>query len=288
MVVPAATPFHDDETINFSVYEKLLSDLADAGVHAILLGGSTGEYSLMSIEERKTLIEFGHKTVGKRTKVIAGCSCARPRDTADLLGFSEKLGIPYGLVLPPYYMQTSEDGIYAYYEDLENQGDIGIFIYHYPGATGVRLTPEFVVELARLPHVVGIKDTDMLANTAKLIQQTKSIENFSVINGEEYNILGTLALGGAGCMGILFNLVPREMVALYNAMMDNDVNRAREINSRLMPLYGLMEDEPYPGPIKAALAMAGYSMGSPRKPIVPASDIMKSKLMEAMTDAGLL
>jgi len=288
MVVPVVTPFNDDETINFSVFESLLVDLSGKGVHAILIGGSTGEYSLMSMEERKSIIEFGQSVVGGKTKIIAGCSCSRPKDTLEMLQFSEQRGVQYGLVLPPYYMQTSTEGIYQYYEGLSREIGIGMFIYHYPGATGVRLETNFVCELAGIRNIVGIKDTDVLANTAKLIQKTRGLEGFSVINGEEYNILGTLALGGEGCMGILFNLVPGEMVSLYNAMMENDLNYAREINARLMPLYELMEEEPYPGPIKAALEMVGYKVGNPRKPIVPASDDMKAKLKVAMINAGIV
>ena len=114
------------------------------------------------------------------------------------------------------------------------------------------------------------------------------IDNFSVINGEEYNILGTLAMGGDGCMGILFNLVPEEMVALYEAVISNDIRKAKEIYIKLLPLYGVMEEEPYPGPIKAALELKGFSVGIPRKPITQASSHMHEKIKKMLYETGVL
>src|SRR5665647_837266 len=257
-------------------------------MHCLLIGGSTGEYSLMTMDERKSIIEFAVRLTNKRAKVIAGCSCARPKDTIELVQYSEKAGADYALVLPPYYMHTSRQGIIDYYKQVSESTNIGIIIYHYPNATAVRLEPDLIVEIAKIKNVVAIKDTDIMANTAKLIDLTKDIDGFSVINGEEYNIMGTLAMGGAGCMGVIYNLVPREIVALYDAIMSNELEKAREINNRLMPLYGLMEEEPYPGPIKAALEIIGFPMGIPRKPIVPPSDHMKAKLKEALIKAKII
>ena len=288
MVTPVATPFHEDESINFDVFKQLIEHLLDHKMQYLLIGGSTGEYSLMTMEERKTMIEFSVKLADKRAKIIAGCSCARPKDTVELVQFAEKAGADYALVLPPYYMQTSRQGIIDYFNEVAASTNIGIVIYHYPHATAVKLDPDLIVELDRIKNIVAIKDTDIMANTAKLIDLTKDMKDFSVINGEEHNIMGTLAMGGAGCMGIVFNLVPGEIGALYDAMIMNDLAKAREINGRIMPLYSLMEEEPYPGPIKAALELIGIPMGIPRKPIVPASDEMKAKLRDAMMYAKII
>jgi 4-hydroxy-tetrahydrodipicolinate synthase len=288
MIVPVATPFMEDEAINYQVYKQLIEHLLRNKVHALLVGGSTGEYSLMTLEERKSIIQFAANLTDKRAKVIAGCSCARLKDTIELVKFAENVGADYALILPPYYMKTSRQGIIDYYKEIAASTKLGIIIYHYPNATAVKLDVDLIVEIAMIDNVVAIKDSDIMANTAKLICMTKDIDDFSVINGEEYNIMGTLAMGGAGCMGVIYNLVPGEMVAMYDAMISNDLNKARDINNRLMPLYGLMEEEPYPGPIKAALELIGIPMGIPRKPITPPSDEMKARLKKAMAQAKII
>jgi 4-hydroxy-tetrahydrodipicolinate synthase len=288
MIAPVATPFHEDESINYKVYEQLINYLLDNKIHGLLIGGSTGEYSLMTPEERKSIIKFASEVIGKRAQIIAGCSCSRTKDTIGMVQFAGQAGADYALALPPYYMQTSRQGIIDYYKEIAASTDIGIVIYHYPHATAVRMDPELIAELARIENVVGVKDTDVMANTARIINLTKDIEGFSVINGEEFNIIGTLAMGGDGCMGIVFNLVPKQIVALYDAFMSGDLAKVREINNQLMPLYALMEEEPYPGPIKAALELIGIPMGVPRKPIAPPSDQMRAKLKEVMLKANII
>mgnify|MGYP000891945918 CR=1 FL=1 len=144
------------------------------------------------------------------------------------------------------------------------------------------------LELSKIKNVIGVKDTDEMEHTSKLIDMFKDDESFGVINGSEHIIMGALACGGDGTMGIVHNLVPKQMVEIYDAMQANDVKKAMEINKRLVPLYNLMEEEPYPGPVKAALEIMGLPGGKPRKPIVPATEGMKQRLKEGLKAAGII
>jgi 4-hydroxy-tetrahydrodipicolinate synthase len=289
MIAAVPTPFASDDTIDYTVYQQLLDFIIENKMHWLLIGGSTGEYSLMSMDERKQLLENAIKINHGRTNILAGCSCDRTSDTVEMVRFAEAAGADMVLALPPYYLQTSRQGIIDYYQELsDNLNQIGIAVYHYPHATNVTLDPELIFELAQIKNVVALKNTDEMDHTAKVLELTKNMPDFSVVNGYETLIMGTLALGGAGTMGIVHNLVPREMVAIYDAFLANDVVRAREINNRLTPLYIMMEEEPYPGPIKAALELIGIPMGIPRRPIVPASADLRKRLEAAMKEAGVL
>ena len=288
MVAAVPTPFNEDESINFDAFEKLLEHVIGGGMHCLLIGGSTGEYSLLSVPERKSLIEAAVKITKKRTKILAGCSNHRPCDVIDMAQFSAEVGADMALVLPPYYMKTSRQGLIDYFTEIAEKSPIGIMIYHYPLNTGVYLEPELIVELGRIKNIVAVKNTDEMDHTAKLIALSRDMDDFSIINGYENLIMGTLALGGEGTMGLVHNLAPKHMVDIFNAMASGDLATAQKINATLAPLYNMMESEPYPGPLKAALSMMGIPMGVPRKPIVPPSEEMKANLRKAMMEIGIL
>lgn len=288
MIAAVPTPFREDESINYDTYEQLLNYLIDNGMHWLLIGGSTGEYSLMSKDERKDIIKFACGISKGKIGIIAGCSCSRTCDTIEMVKYAESVGADAGLVLPPYYMKTSAEGIKDYYKEIAGSvEEMGIVIYHYPDATGVFLEPEFIMELAEIKNIVAVKNTAEMDHTAKLINMAKD-KKFSIINGFETIIMGTLTSGGDGTMGIVHNMVPKKMVEIYEAIENNDVVKAKNINSQLLTLYSMMEEEPYPGPLKAALNMMGFDMGVPRKPIVPASDGMRERLRVEMNKLGIL
>jgi len=288
MVAAIPTTFNEDETINIDGFKKVLNHLVHGGMHGVLVGGSTGEYTLMSMEERKSIIKTACEEAKGKIEIIAGASCYRTKDTIEMARFSAKAGADAVLVIPPYYLKTSRQGIIDYYQAISDNADIGIVIYHYPDATGVFLDPELILELSKIKNVIGIKNTAEMEHTSKLIDMFKDDENFGVINGFEHLIIGTLATGGDGTMGIVHNLVPKEMVEIYNSIKENNLAKAIEINKRLAPLYSLMEDEPYPGPVKAALELIGLPGGKPRKPIVPPSEGMKEKLKAGLKDLGII
>jgi 4-hydroxy-tetrahydrodipicolinate synthase len=288
MIAAQPTPFKADESIDFEGVSTLLEHLIKAKMSAVLIGGSTGEYSLMSVDERKALISHACKVAGGRIDLIAGASTSRPDSTKDLIKHAKEAGADFALVIPPYYLQTSEQGIIDYYKEVAEDAGIGIVIYHYPAATCVTLSPELILELSKIENVVSIKDTDDMEHTSKLINLFKDNDDFTVINGSEHIIMGVLSAGGDGTMGIVHNLVPEMMMEIYNSFQANDVVRAREINYKLLSIYSLMEEEPYPGPVKAALEMLGLPGGIPRRPIVPPSEGMKAKLREELKKLGLL
>ena len=289
MVAAVPTPFLANEEIDFAGVTKLVNHFAASGLHGLLIGGSTGEYSLMSMEERKTLIKTAvQAAAGKNVYIIAGCSAHRPKDTVEMVQYAGSAGADFALVLPPYYMCTSTQGIIDYFRTVGEASQIGIIVYHYPAATTVRISAETFLEISKLPHLVGVKDTAEMDHTCQLIKYFGDDDNFSVINGCEHLIMGTLAAGGNGTMGIIHNLAPKQMRAIWDAMQANDVKTARAINKTLMPLYDMMEEEPFPGPVKAGLELLGLPGGVPRKPIVAPSTELKARLKAAMIEAGLL
>lgn len=283
MIPAMPTPLNEDESINFSGYEKLINHLIDGGVHCLLAGGSTGEYSMMSTEERKEVIKAAVDYADGRVPIMAGTSEHRLNETVELTKYAEEIGADCALIITPYYMQTSEEGIKNYYEQVAKATNIGIVIYHYPGATNVTLTPEFIAELSEIEGIVGVKNTTDQEHTCKVIALTKDNEGFSVLTGSEHLILPTLAVGGDGATGIIHNLVPDQIVEMYDLFKNKkDIDGALKINQRLLPLYDYVEAEPVPGPIKAGLDLIGLEGGNVRDPLVEASNELKEKMRETL------
>ncbi|WP_152655481.1 4-hydroxy-tetrahydrodipicolinate synthase [Oceanobacillus sp. CFH 90083] len=289
MIPALPTPMNEDNSINYSGIGEVIDHLIDNGIETILVGGSTGEYSLMSMDERKEVIEYVCDKAGGRAKVMAGTGCHRLEDTIALTKFASEAGAEWALVINPYYMQTSEQGIVDYYKAVAESSDIGIVIYHYPEATNVVLSPELLHEISEIDNVVGIKNTDDQVHTCKLLALTKDNPDFSVLTGFEHLIVPTLAIGGQGAIGVVHNLVPAEMVRLYDLVVnENNIQEAIALNKKLMPLYNAIEEEVIPGTVKAGLEALGLPGGNSRNPLVPATEGYRQKIKKLLSDAGVL
>lgn len=287
VMVPLVTPFFEDESIDFDSYKKIIDYTIEGGMQGILVGGSTGEYHMMTLEERKELIKKGCEFAAGRVPVMAGTGEYTAKETIELTNYAADCGATWALVLPPYYQQTSEEGIYEFFKEIGEKSKIGIVIYHNPGATNVELSPDFIVTLAQLEGIVGIKDTTDERHTCQTIAKTKDIEGFTVMEAEEHLLLPTYSVGGKAAFSILFNLLPKEMRTLYDlAVVKNDFKAASELNAKLTPFYDLMEAEPYPGPVKAGLDCLGLPGGIVRKPLTQPSDELRATMKSLLADLG--
>jgi 4-hydroxy-tetrahydrodipicolinate synthase len=243
----------------------------------------------MSLEERKALIKAGCEYAAGRVPVMAGVGCTTAQETIELANYAADCGATWGLVLPPYYHKTSEEGIREFYKEIAAKSNVGIVIYNYPGATNVSISPEMIYELSQEENIVSVKESADFGHLCEVVALTKDVDNFTVFTGEEHFILPTFTIGGQGAFGILINLIPKEMVQLYELVAEkNDLKAARKLNQKLAGIYGLMEAEgnPYPGPVKAGLDMIGIKGGKVRKPLTQPTDELKAKIKEQLIKLG--
>ncbi|MBS3810963.1 MAG: 4-hydroxy-tetrahydrodipicolinate synthase [Halanaerobiales bacterium] len=287
-VIPAmVTPFKEDRSIDEKGLQILVKKLSDQGCHGILIGGSTGEYTLMSIEERKKIFQLAVEAAkDEPVAIIANTGCHATEHTIKLSQSAQKAGVDAVMVLPTYYLKTTKEGIKNHYKNISKKLDIPMTIYHYPEATNVLLSPEEIIELSKIENIIGIKNTAPMQHTSKLLHLTKDMDKFDVLTGYEHLFLSTLACGGSGVIGIVNNIVAEELVEMYNLIQMGDIKKARTVNDSLINLYSLMEEEPCPGPVKAALNKMGWPAGPSRLPIVPASEEMKKKIEVELKKLG--
>lgn len=285
MFTALATPFNEDETINFKSLKGLIEFQIENGMHGLLIGGTTGEYHTMSFEERKELIRASCEYAAGRIPIMAGIACPRPGDSVELGNYAADCGAVWGLVVAPYYHLTTRQGVIDYFTEIADKTNLGICLYNYPSATTVELDSEMIGQLAQHPNIVALKDTAEMEHTAKAIAATRDKE-FMVLQGFEHLTLPCLALGGQGAFGIVNNLVPKEMVEIYDTFMAGDWESACKLNAKLTNLYDYMECEPFPGPVKAALNVMGYNAGVLRKPLTQTSDELTEKVLNELKLLG--
>ncbi len=283
-IIPAmVTPFREDKSIDEAGLQELVKHLCTKGCHGILIGGTTGEYTFMTTEERKKIFKLAVEAAkGTTTFIMANTGCHSTGHTIELTQYAEKIGADAALILPTYYLKTNFAGLKMHYEEISKNVGLPLAIYHYPDATGVSLTPEQIVELSKIENIVGIKNTASMQHTSKLLYLTQDLD-FAILTGFEHLILPTLACGGSGAIGIVHNVVPEQLVEIYELVKGGQLAKAREINNNLIKLYDLMEEEPCPAPVKEALTQMGLPAGKPRMPVPAATDEMKKKLNDELS-----
>lgn len=288
MYAAIPTPFFPDESIDYDGLKKLTEFLVQGGLSGIIAGGSTGEFTLLSTEERKQVVKTACNAAAGRFSVVAGTGCHRAVDTIELCNYAAEVGADAALVITPHYLIMTEDELFRFYSEVAAESKIPVLIYHFAGATGVALSPEMVLRLSKIDNIVGIKNTEDMDHTAKIIGLTADNPDFDVAVGYDSLAVGTLATGGSASMGVVHNIVPGEMMKIYNAIRNNDVKTAMALNARLCDLVLLLEAEPYPGPAKAALELMGLPGGVPRKPVAASTPELREKMKECLTKLGVI
>ncbi|PKP58550.1 4-hydroxy-tetrahydrodipicolinate synthase [Candidatus Atribacteria bacterium HGW-Atribacteria-1] len=289
-IIPAmVTPFNMDYSIDEKGSRELVRFLINGGVHCILVGGSTGEYTLMSKKERKMIIRIAVEEANEKVPIMAGTGYHSTEETIELTRYAADVGADSVLIITPHYLKPTNEGLITHYKKITEGADIPIVIYHWPEGTGVFLLPEIVGELSRVDGIVGIKNTAPQEHTNTLINMFQDRDDFAIVTGLESLLLSTLACGGSGGIGVVYNIIPRESVKLYKLMVgENNFEEAKKLHNKFMPLFNLIFREPSPAPIKAALSLMGLPAGPTRLPILSISDSLKEELKNMLKDLNII
>lgn len=286
MFCPIVTPFKPDQSIDFDAFYKIIDFVIDNGIDGLLICGGTGEYHAMSLEEQKEVLKKGIAHVNGRVPVLAGCSQSTPSATIELVNYAADCGASWGMVLPPYYQATTDQGVIDFFKEIADNTRIGIVMYNIPCSTNVEIKPEMVYELAQHPNIIGLKDTDNMEHTCKVLSLTRGMDNFRVFQGYEHLILPALLIGADGGFGILMNLLPKEYNEFYTMVKEGKWEEASEFNTKLSKLYTMMEAEPFPGPVKCGMNLIGIPGGCVRKPLVAPSEQLKADMKAELIKIG--
>ncbi len=284
MIPAITTPFNKEGSIDFEALKCIIDFMIEGGMHSVLVGGSTGEFIYLTKEERKELFKKSCDIADGRVPIMAATGCNRLEDTIELTQHAAKVGATSALILPPFYSSTSDEGVIDYYKAIAEASSIGIVIYNNPFQINVSLEPELIYEISKIKNVIGIKNTwDSIIHTMKIIDLTRDNENFGVMTGIEQLIIPTLVYGGAGAVGLIHDLKPKEVRDIYDAIVrEKDVDKAVEIYREIVPIVDMIDEDPSPRTIKAALDIMGMPGGPLRFPLLGASEDQIEKIKSVL------
>ena len=279
------TPF-TDMGVNYEVFGQLIEFQIANGTDAIVFLGTTGEPSTMSFEEEHILMEYAVKKVNHRVKVIVGCGSNNTADAVMTAKVAEKFGADGLLAVTPYYNKCTQNGLVAYYKAICEAVSIPVIAYNVPGRTGVEIQPATMAKIAEIPNIAGIKDAG--GNMSKTMETIRLVrEKCDVYSGEDALNFPILAVGGAGVISVVSNIAPKAVKDLCTLIKEGKLADAAALNDKLLPLANACFVEVNPIPVKAAVGMLGFKVGTPRAPLTEIEDCNREKLRVAMQNFGL-
>jgi len=268
-ILPAiVTPFHRDSGMSLDIegLRSNIESLLQRGIHGIVPCGSTGESATLTFEEHEQVIARTVEVVNGRVPVLAGTGSNNTEEAVRLTRSAKDAGADGALVISPYYNKPNRSGLVKHFTKLADIG-LPIVLYNVPGRTGQNLQPDLVIELARHPNIVGVKEASGdIVQISRIIEGTRD-EEFVVLSGDDAMTLPVLALGGAGVISVTANVDPGRMVQMYEAFRAGDLARAQDLHFELSPLMRAMFIDTNPIPVKKAVGLSGMAAGPVRLPL---------------------
>ncbi len=263
------TPFCKGE-IDFESFGKLIDSQIDAGIHALLVAGTTGEGSALSMEEHVELIAYAKERIDGRVPLLAGCGSNVTVRAVRLAQNACAAGADALLAVTPYYNKASDRGLILHYQAIADAADKPLILYSVPSRTGVKLTMEHYRELAKHENIVGVKEASGdLDLCAALIHECG--DDLDVYTGNDHQIAATLRLGGCGVISVCSNLLPHETAEICRLCAGGDYTAAFHRQRALLPQIQGLFCEVNPIPVKYAAALKGICAAEYRLPLCPPS-----------------
>ncbi len=281
------TPFRD-YAVDEEAFGKLIDFQLAHGVDGVVPCGTTGESATLSYEEHERVVELAVSRVRGAVPVIAGTGSNSTTETIELTAAARKIGADGCLLTTPYYNKPTQEGLYRHYKKVAEEVDIPLVLYNIPGRTGINMSPETVARLAQIPNIVGIKEASgSLVQVAEIYRLTGG--TFTILSGDDNLFLPMMSVGAVGVISVVSNIMPADMAALYRAFLkEKDFEKARGLNTRLLPIFQNMFIETNPIPVKESLYHMGMMEREFRLPLCPLSPGNSTILKGVLREFGLL
>jgi len=273
-IAPVVSPFTAEGAADTGGLRNLIRWQLESGSHGISLGGSTGEPSAQSAQERAAAIRAAADEIADRVPFVPGTGSARLDETLELTAIARDAGADAVLIITPYYARPTQEGLFRWYDTVAREfPDLPVIAYNVPSRTAVDIAPETVARLRKAhASIVGVKET------------TKDFEHFSRVlhvagrdtliwSGIELLCLPLLSLGGVGFVSATANLAPRAVAGMYEHWANGEFDKARDLHFALHPVTDVIFTETNPAAAKWVLARAGLiGSGFVRPPLAPLSE----------------
>lgn len=272
--------------IDYDALGRFLDFQIDSGINALVVMGTTGENATIEYADQKEVIRYTVERVAGRVPVIAGTGTNNTTHVLENTRNACEVGADAVLVVTPYYNKATQNGLVQFFTTIADASDVPVILYNVPGRTGVNLLPKTVAILAEHPNIVGIKEA--IGNVAQMIEiQTLCGDKIDIYSGEDALTVPMMAMGAAGTISVLSNVMPKECVAMTDACMARDFKTAAQWQCKFMGLINALFSEVNPIPVKAAVSAMGYGEENLRLPLTRMEDSNRAKLFEEMRKLGV-
>ncbi|MFA5867706.1 MAG: 4-hydroxy-tetrahydrodipicolinate synthase [Actinomycetota bacterium] len=286
IITAMVTPFNDDLTVDFEAAANLASYLVDNGSEGLVITGTTGESTTLTMDESAELYKVVMASVGDRAYVIAGSGSNSTAEAIHLTQAAEAAGVHASLQVAPYYNKPSQEGFYRHFKSVAANTALPLILYNIPGRTAKNVEPETIIRLSEIDNIVGVKEASgSLDAVTKIV--IGSSEGFLVYSGDDSMTLPIVSLGGRGVISVASHIAGNEMSEMIEAFSGGDHKRATSLHNKLSGLFRVLFIAPNPAPVKAALNILGRNVGGVRLPLVEATDDEKVKITAVLKDLGI-
>ncbi len=285
-MVALVTPFYDGE-VDYDTLEELVEFQLKNGTDGIVPCGTTGESPTLTYEEHKKVIEIVVNTVDGRVPVIAGTGSNSTAEAIELTMYAKKIGADASLQVCPYYNKPTQEGFFQHFKAIAEETNFPLILYNIPGRCGgTGLSAETIERLAEIENIVAIKEaTGSLDMASEIADRTE----LTILSGDDSLTLPIASVGGKGVISVVANIVPADVKAMTDLILEGDLIAARAWHKKLFKLSkSLLSMSTNPIPIKAAMNMLGMCSEEMRLPMVPLEESQKVKLKKYLQDYGLL
>jgi len=278
------TPFREDGAVDYDTFQRVARHLVENGSDGVVVAGTTGESPTLADGERLDLFRAALEAVGEEASVVAGTGTYSTAHSVHLTEAAHEIGVDGMLIVTPYYSKPPQRGIVAHFGEVARASDRPIVVYNIPSRVVVNIEPETISRLAEIESVRAVKQANDDLEQARHIVDT----GLDLYAGDDNLIQPFLELGSVGGVCVHTHVVGPQVAEQVRAGLVGDLDRAREIDAELAPVYDLLRAATNPIAIKAALNLLGHEVGGHRLPLVGASEDELAVVRGCLERLGLL
>ena len=281
------TPFKSDGSVDEKALRRFVDFQIDGHVDMLLPCGTTGEGATLDENETDRVVQIVIEQSRQRVPVIVGAGSNSTAKAIQMTKRAKRLGADGVLSVGPYYNKPTQQGYYEHFKAIAEADDVPVIVYNVPGRTGGNIEAKTMLRLAEIPNIVAVKEASgNLGQIMDIIREAPP--EFQVLSGDDALALAIVVLGGDGVVSVVSNETPAMMSAMIDAALQGNVEKARELHYKLLPLMNVNFIESNPIPAKAALAMMGLIEENYRLPLVRITPANREKVAQVVKELGLL
>ena len=278
LLTAMVTPFDLEGNVDFQLAAKLANYLIESGSDGLIVCGTTGESPTLSWSEQHQLLETVREAVGEDVKVLAGTGSNSTAEAVEATLKAAKVGADGALVVTPYYNKPPQEGLDSHFRAIANAAaDLPLMLYNIPGRTGCSIQPSTVRKLMNCSNIISLKAAS--GNTTEVTElRMECGPQLAIYSGDDGLLLPMMSVGAVGVVSVASHIVGSHLKAMINAYFSGQCNLALSYHEQLQPLFKALFATTNPIPVKAALELIGWPVGSPRSPLIPLNDEMTQEL----------